>query len=385
MVDKIKSGLRASIDTNECMAEMSELLWRGQGGSYDFIMPGNIKNKFADPYWTGSSLKFSGINFLRLADSQDEFFRSFSKQGAVFSIDCFFRTGSKIANPHFLLANCAHGNPVDGSGFAFYFYNFVTTSLRFSVQNTFNTPLTRAVHCTHPIDLEPNRVYYAAVTVDSVSGEGRLILDETVEYFDATYIEPAHKPSDYPVHIGAPGNIEYNVGAQINKHVSEIDYVIDNYDELMQIPYGRMRFNPGFELYGLNVYDRCLTDEELSNNRLYYRQHYISIDRFGVNGEKILSIKEKIGDEAVVVYGAGEHSRTLLSLGVLEDFNIVAFADQNIKKIGSTFLGKKIISPDKILDFAEHVIISTKFFEAEVIKKLSEIYSRQLIIHCLYS
>ena len=383
MIEKITSGLRVSIDTNDCMAEMSELLWRGQGGDYDFILPGNIKNKFADPYWTGSSLKFSGINYLRLTDSQDEFFRSFSKQGAVFSIDCFFRTGSKIANPHFLLANCAHGNPVDGSGFAFYFYNFVTSSLRFSVQNTFNTPLTRAVHCTHPVDLEPNRMYYAAVTVDSVNGLGHLVLDEVVERFDATYIEPSDKPSDYPVHIGAPGNVEYNVGVQINKHVSEIDYKIDSYDELMQIPYGRMRFNPDFELYGLNVYDRCLTEDELSNNRLYYRQQYIH--SFGAVSDKVLSIKNKVGGNSVVVYGAGEHTHDLLSAGVLDDFNVVAFADQDTKKIGSTLLGKKIISPDKILDFAEHVIISTKFFEVEVTKKLSEIYSTQLVIHCLYT
>ncbi|MBL8752473.1 MAG: hypothetical protein JNK15_04150, partial [Planctomycetes bacterium] len=156
-----------------------------------------------------------------------------------------------------------------GSGFSFYFFNFENRNLRLSIQNRGNTPLTRAVHCTHPLAVPTVRTQRAAVAVDDVQAIGRCVLDDDVHEFDGRYVQPADSDSPYYVNIGAPGNIEYNAGARIEHHVSTLDLRIDDFAQRMQIPYGRMRFHPGFEMHAMLVYDRALSLEELDHNRRY--------------------------------------------------------------------------------------------------------------------
>jgi hypothetical protein len=94
-------------------------------------------------------------------------------------------------------------------------------------------------------------------------------IDDDVFAFDGSFVQPADNESPYYVHIGAPGNIEYNAGARIENHVSTLDLRIDDFAQRMQIPYGRMRFHPGFEMHAMLVYDRALSAHELEHNRRY--------------------------------------------------------------------------------------------------------------------
>ncbi len=247
----------------------SGMLWRDLKGNHDGELPGDPTNERSDPHWNGRGFRFSGQNFIRLLGSQKGFFKTFCRAGAKFTLDCCFTTGADIRNPHFLLADAAHGNPLGGSGFAFYFFNFENRNLRLSIQNRGNTPLTRAVHCTHPLAVPTSRTQRAAVAVDDGQGIGLCALDDEVFAFDGHYVQPADSDSPYYVHIGAPGNIEYNAGARIEQHVSTLDLRIDDFEQRMQIPYGRMRFHPGFEMHAMLVYDRALAPDELEHNRRY--------------------------------------------------------------------------------------------------------------------
>lgn len=245
------------------------MIWRDLKGNFDGELPGDPTNERSDPHWTGRSFRFSGQNFVRLLGSQKGLFKTFARAGAKFTIDCCFTTGAAIRNPHFLLADGAHGNPLGGSGFTFYFFNFENENLRLSIQNQGRTALTRAVHVTHPREVAVARTQRAAVAIDDAAGLGHVVLDDDVLAFDGRYVEPAATDSPYYVHIGAPGNIEYNAGARIEQHVSELDLRIDDFGHRMQIPYGRMRFHPGFEMHAMLVYDRALAVDELEHNRRY--------------------------------------------------------------------------------------------------------------------
>lgn len=252
----------------------SGMLWRDLKGNFDGELPGDPTNERADPHWTGRSFRFSGQNFIRLLGSQQGFFKTFTKQGAEFTIDCCFTTGDGIHNPHFLLADGAHGNPLGGSGFTFYFFNFENGNLRLSIQNNGQTELTRAVHVTHPARVGVNRTQRAAVAIGDASATGYIALDDALFEFDGTYVKPSPQDSPYYVNIGAPGNIEYNAGARIERHVSTLDLDISDFGHRMEIPYGRMRFHPGFEMHAMLVYDRALSPEELEHNRRHLQARF---------------------------------------------------------------------------------------------------------------
>lgn len=283
----VLSGLRVHLDAADPASyDGCGLLWKDLCGNHDAELPGECGHPRADPQWTGKSFRFKGQNFMRLLKSQDGFFKTFCNRGARFSLDCFFRTGSQIRNPHFLLADCAHGNPVDGCGFGFYFYFFEHERLedracmRFSLQNNAKTPLCRSVHCSHPALLQPDTYYRAAVSFDSDTGRGVSILNEHVERFDGTLVEPTERKSPYYVNIGAPGNIEFNAAEQWERHVSSLDFSTESHEARMRTPYGRMRFHPGFEMFAMLIYDRALTDEELVQNGEHLRYRFD-----GISGE----------------------------------------------------------------------------------------------------
>jgi hypothetical protein len=266
----IDRGLCMHLDAADVRSYSGDgMIWRDLKGNFDGELPGEASNVRSDPHWTGRSFRFSGQNFIRLLGSQKGFFKTFARAGAKFTIDCCFTTGARIANPHFLLADGAHGNPLGGSGFTFYFFNFENQNLRLSIQNRANTSLTRAVHVTHPQAVPTNRTQRAAVAISDDDGIGHIALDDEVLEFDGRYVEPSDVDSPYYVNIGAPGNIEYNAGARIEHHPSELDLRIDDFDHRMAIPYGRMRLHPGFELHSMLVYDRALSIEELAHNQQY--------------------------------------------------------------------------------------------------------------------
>jgi hypothetical protein len=266
----IDRGLALHLDAADVRSYAGDgMLWRDLKGNFDGELPGDPTNVRSDPHWTGRGFRFGGQNFVRLLGSQRGFFKTFARAGAKFTIDCCFTTGASINNPHFLLADGAHGNPLGGSGFTFYFFNFVNKNLRLSIQNRGQTALTRAVHVTHPREVATATTQRAAIAVDEAKGYGQVALDDDALAFDARYVEPAAEDSPYYVHIGAPGNIEYNAGERIEHHVSTLDLRIDDFARSMQIPFGRMRFHPGFEMHAMLVYDRALDLGELEHNRRY--------------------------------------------------------------------------------------------------------------------
>ena len=271
----IDRGLAMHLDAADVRSYPGHgMLWRDLKGNFDGELPGDPTNERSDPHWTGRSFRFSGQNFVRLLGSQKGLFKTFARAGAKFTIDCCFTTGARIANPHFLLADGAHGNPLGGSGFTFYFFNFENKNLRLSIQNRGNTALTRAVHVTHASEVATARTQRAAVAVDEAQNFGLVALDDEVLPFAGRYVEPADVDSPYYVHIGAPGNIEYNAGARLENHVSTLYLRIDDFAQRMQIPYGRMRFHPGFEMHAMLVYDRALDVGELEHNRRYLAARY---------------------------------------------------------------------------------------------------------------
>ncbi|MBL9078701.1 MAG: hypothetical protein JNL08_14420 [Planctomycetes bacterium] len=271
----IDRGLTVHLDAADVLSYAGTgMIWRDLKGNFDGELPGCASNERADPHWTGRSFRFGGQNFVRLLGSQRGFFKTFARAGARYTIDCCFTTGARIDNPHFLLADAAHGNPLGGSGFSFYCFNFENRNLRLSVQNQGRTALTRAVHVTHPAAVPVLRTQRAAVAIDDAAGTGVVCLDDDQFAFDGRYVEPATQDSPYYVHIGAPGNIEYNAGARIERHVSELEHRIDAFEQRMLIPYGRMRLHPGFELHAMLVYDRALTPDELRHNQRYFAARY---------------------------------------------------------------------------------------------------------------
>jgi hypothetical protein len=273
----VQEGLYVHLDAADPFSYPGQgMIWHDLKGNHDGELPGEASHPLADPHWNGRAFVFKGFNFIRLLGSQSGYFKTWSKEGAVYTVDCCFRTGPTIGNPHFLLADNAHGNPFGGCGFSFYFYNFYNTRLRHSVQNNGLTKLTRSVHCTHPIDLLPNTSYRAALVVDSRSGRGHVALDDHVMDFDATYVGATTKDSPYYVNIGAPGNIEFNVEAQWDRHVSQLQFVVENLKTRFETtPYGRMRFNPKFELFNMLVYDRALELDELDHNFAFFKHRHL--------------------------------------------------------------------------------------------------------------
>ncbi|MBL8727502.1 MAG: hypothetical protein JNM25_03655 [Planctomycetes bacterium] len=266
----IRRGLTVHLDAADVRSYAGRgMIWHDLEGNFDGELPGEASNERADPHWNGRGFRFGGQNFVRLLGSQRGFFKTFARRGARFTIDCCFTTADRIGNPHFLLADAAHGNPLGGSGFCFYFFNFENRNLRLSIQNQARTELTRAVHVTHPAAVATGRTQRAAVAIDDAAATGHVALDDDLFGFDGRYVEPSTADSPYYVNIGAPGNIEYNAGARIEHHVSELEHRIDAFGNRMLIPYGRMRLHPGFELHAMLVYDRALSPEELQHNQRY--------------------------------------------------------------------------------------------------------------------
>lgn len=95
-----------------------------------------------------------------------------------------------------------------------------------------------------------------------------------------------------------------------------------------------------------------------------YNTHYLPslIKRFQ-------HLKTHLGDEPVVVYGAGIHTRQHWQY--LQGLNVVAIADKQPTLHGQQLFDLPIISPDKIPSFAKHVVISSKAFELNIEDELS--------------
>lgn len=96
------------------------------------------------------------------------------------------------------------------------------------------------------------------------------------------------------------------------------------------------------------------------------------------------ALRRRIESRPLVVYGAGLHTEWLMKEG-LGDFSIAALADSDSKKWGSRFLGYEIVSPERIADFAEDVLISSYEHEAVIAKTVRELFGDRVRIHRFYA
>ena len=107
-----------------------------------------------------------------------------------------------------------------------------------------------------------------------------------------------------------------------------------------------------------------------------YRDYYADIVK-----QSVVNIYQQIQDQPVVIYGGGLHTEQHLSL--FSCFNVVAIADRDKKLWGTTLAGIVVISPEEILSYSHHVVISSKAYEDAICQELSTKYP-QLSLHKLY-
>lgn len=99
---------------------------------------------------------------------------------------------------------------------------------------------------------------------------------------------------------------------------------------------------------------------------------------------RINTLKDKLNEKQIVVYGAGQHTKNLLDKTQLSDLNIVALSDKDSRCWGRKIYGFNTISIEEIKNKAQHILISTKAFEAEAKQELYKIFGTTVELHTLY-
>lgn len=95
---------------------------------------------------------------------------------------------------------------------------------------------------------------------------------------------------------------------------------------------------------------------------------------------------EQLGNEPVVIYGAGIHTEALFQvIKNFKELNIKAISDKNQFLWGTKSHNVLVISPHEITQYAHHVIISSFAFEKEIEQELQMIYPENLQIHTIYN
>ncbi len=83
-------------------------------------------------------------------------------------------------------------------------------------------------------------------------------------------------------------------------------------------------------------------------------------------------LKEQIGDEEVVIFCAGKHSEDFIEH--LKKFNIVCFADENPRVVGTRFHGYDVVSVSDVPSSVKHLVISSFLHEKKIGPKLRRIF-----------
>jgi hypothetical protein len=99
--------------------------------------------------------------------------------------------------------------------------------------------------------------------------------------------------------------------------------------------------------------------------------------------ERIAYIAAEVGDEPVVVYGAGAHTERYLDL--YRKLNLVALSDSDKRLWGTYRFGLEVIPPDAVPERVAHVIVSTRAFERAVEDDLTQRFQGRLSIYTLYA
>ncbi len=100
---------------------------------------------------------------------------------------------------------------------------------------------------------------------------------------------------------------------------------------------------------------------------------------------RLKRLAESLAGRRVVGFGAGGASKVILQSSPLRDLDMVAFADNDASRWGSTFLGKPIINPTTIPRHAEDVVVLTQGFEKQIAMQLAHLFQDKIRRHSLFA
>lgn len=101
--------------------------------------------------------------------------------------------------------------------------------------------------------------------------------------------------------------------------------------------------------------------------------------------EQARDVCSRLDGRAVVIYGAGGHTVSLLDGVAPGELKAVAIADRNPSLHGTEMLGLPVIAPEGILQYAKDVLISSGAYEHQIQRALEETFGERLRIHTLYA
>ena len=74
----------------------------------------------------------------------------------------------------------------------------------------------------------------------------------------------------------------------------------------------------------------------------------------------------------ILVWGVGTHTQRLLAEGPLRHASVVAFVDSNPRYQGTELGGVPVLAPAELLGHDEPILISTRFYQAEIERQIRE-------------
>jgi len=77
-------------------------------------------------------------------------------------------------------------------------------------------------------------------------------------------------------------------------------------------------------------------------------------------------VRQAVAGRAVIVWGVGTHTRRLLANNVLRRGDISAFVDSNPKYQSQQLVGIPVLSPDRLAEHREPILISSYAFQEEI-------------------
>jgi SAM-dependent methyltransferase len=83
-------------------------------------------------------------------------------------------------------------------------------------------------------------------------------------------------------------------------------------------------------------------------------------------------IRQAVAGRSVIVWGVGTHTRRLLANKVLQRKEIAAFVDSNPKFQGQQMVGIPVLSPDRLADYPEPILISSYAFQEEISEEIRD-------------
>lgn len=83
-----------------------------------------------------------------------------------------------------------------------------------------------------------------------------------------------------------------------------------------------------------------------------------------------LFVQFRSDNKKIAIWGAGKNGRILLEFCQKHGVKIEAIIDRSENKQGNMMMGCKIVSPERILDDVQAIIISARYIYEDVVKEI---------------